>query len=164
MRLVLRDQRPTAGVVAVIFIFMSISAVLLLFFQAVSIFADRIGRFDGFLWLLGTVVFIGLGVGFVLLGVMAALHFLVGTTCVLDREAEEISVERVEWFRAREERHSIYGISRIEVEANPEVHAFGVFIVLRSNQRIPVASFHDQDEDAMRALVERMRAFLQQVR
>ncbi len=160
-RLVMRDQRPTAGMIAVIFVILSVGAVALLIIQFLSIFAERLGQFDGFLWMVGTVMFIALGIGFVILGMVAALHFLIGTTCVLDKDAEEFVIERVAFFRTQAERHSIYGISRINVQENEEVHAFGVFVVLKSGQHVPIASFHNQDEDAMRAIVRELLQFLQ---
>jgi hypothetical protein len=162
-RMILRDQRPTAGLVSIIFVFLSISAVSLLIFQGVSIFSDRIIGNDGLFWFIGMAIFIALGFGFTLLGITAALNFLVGTTFIMDRETEEFVIERVGFLRTRAERHSLYGIKRIEVEENAEVHAFGVFVVLRNGESLPVASFHDQDEDAMRAVVREIHAFLQNV-
>lgn len=159
-KLILRDQRPTAGIIALIFTVLSIGAVGLLLIQVVSGFSDRIGQFDGFLWLLGMVVFIALGAGFIVLGITASLHFLVGSTCIIDRDAEAVTLERVGFLRTHTEQHSIWGISHVEVEENVEVHAFGVFLILRSYDRIPVASFHRQDEEAMRSLVQEIRAFL----
>lgn len=159
-RLVLRDQRPTAGLISLLFTALSVGAVGLLIGQGISVLDARLGDSDAPYWLLGMGVFITLGIGFVLLGIGAVLHFLVGTTCVFDREAEQVIVERVALFRTQAEHHSIYGVSHVHVEANEEVHAYGVFLVLRSQQRVPVASFHKQDEDAMRALVREIRAFL----
>ncbi len=159
-RIILRDQRPTAGLIAVVFTFLSLAGLIMLVFQMVTLFSDRILRFDGAAWMSGMIVFIALGVGFVALGVMASLHFWIGVACVLDKDSEAFILQRVDFFRTKTEEHSIYGISRVDVDENAEVHAFGVFIVLRSGQRIPVASYHQQDEDVMRATVGHLREFL----
>lgn len=159
-RLVLRDQRSTAGLVALVFVALSVSGALTLLLQLVTGFSERIGRFDGPYWLLGMVVFLLLALGFVGLGLVAAVHFLVGVTCVLDKDRETVVIRQAGVLRPQQREVSIYAVSHIDVEHNIEVHAFGVFLVLRHYERVPVASFHQQDEDAMRALVKEMRAFL----
>jgi hypothetical protein len=158
--LILRDQRPSAGIVAVIFTVLSFSATALLAAQFIAIYTDRITRFDGLLWLVGMSVFLALCTGFTVLGVLASRHFLIGPACLIDRDSESIVIERIGLMRRHQETYSLYGVSHIDIQHNDEVHAFGVFLVLKSHQRVPVASFHDQDEDAMRALVADIRAFL----
>lgn len=159
-RVVLRDQRPTAGLVALVFTFLSLSAVLMLLAQLIAMFGERVGQFDGLLWLLGMVMFTALGLGFVALGAMASAHFLIGSACMLDKDSGRFIIQRVDFFRRKFELHKIDGIRRIDVQENREVHAFGVFVVLKNGQRVPIASYHQQDEEAMRAMVAHLRDFL----
>lgn len=159
-QLILEDKRRTAGIIAMIFVLISLFGLINLLLQVMSVFEGHIRASNGFLWLIAVGVFVALAIAFVLLGIGAALHFLIGSTCIIDKESEQISLQRVNMFRATTERYSIYSISQIDIEQNDEVHAFGVFFVLRDGRRIPVASYHQQDEAAMLDTVQAMRLFL----
>jgi hypothetical protein len=159
-QLILRDQRPTAGLIAIVFTFINLAALVMMLFQLVVMFPDRITESDGALWLLGMGVFISLSIFFMGMGIMATIQFWVGTACILDKDAETLTLQQIDFFRTQTEQHSIYGISHVEIDTNEEVHAYGVFIVLRSGKRLPVASYHQHDKDVMQTTVNYLRQFL----
>ncbi|PJF22476.1 MAG: hypothetical protein CUN56_05770, partial [Phototrophicales bacterium] len=81
-------------------------------------------------------------------------------TCMIDKDAETITLQQVNLFRTTSRQYSIYSVSYIDIKQNDEVHAFGVFFVLRDGSQVPLASYHQQDEEVMLDTVQRLRTFL----
>lgn len=158
-RLVLQDRRPRAALAALAVAALSTMMVLSLSVQGVQ---RLIGTDVDFPLVrgLGLVVFLLLGAGLALIGGLAALNFGYGTLCVLDRASEAFILRRINLFRPQEIRHSIYGVARVDVEINDEVKAYGLFVVLRSGERIPLTAISMLDEAHMQHLVDQMRAFI----
>jgi hypothetical protein len=55
---------------------------------------------------------------------------------------------------------SIYAISHVETTQNTEMNAYGVFLVMKSGEHIPLASFYKVDEASMKAVINEIRTFL----
>jgi len=158
-RMALKDQRPVAGMFAILFTVVSLISVVILLVQGVeSLFV--IGRDFQNARILGFVVFMLIGVGFVLLGGAAVRHFLQGTAFILDKTQEQATLKRMMIFRREVKVMSIYAISHLDVQANPEFKVYGLFIVLRSGERLPLASFQQVDEVHMRTLMREVSDFL----
>lgn len=159
VRLVLQDRRPRAAAAALLVA--GVSALMV-----VSLSIQGIQRFSGvavdypLVRGLGLVIFLLLGAGLALIGGLAALSFAYGTSCIFDRERESFVLRRMNVFRPQEIRHSLYGVARIDVEINDEVRAYGLFVVLRSGERIPLTAISMLDEAHMQHVVAQMRAFL----
>jgi hypothetical protein len=94
------------------------------------------------------------------IGVFATLNFGRGVTCVFDKSTGEMTLAKMKVFRRQQTTHSIYGISHFDVETNTDVRAYGVFMILRSGESIPIASFSFLDREPMEALLSRVRGFL----
>ncbi len=159
VRLVLQDRRPraaiAAGAVAVLSGLMVISLSLLGVQRLIGTNVDY-PLVRGF----GLIVFLLFALALALIGGMATLSFAHGISCVFDRENEAFVIRRINLFRPQEIRHSIYGIERLDIERNDEVRAFGLFIVLKSGERVPMAAISMLDEDHMQHLAQQIRAFL----
>ncbi len=159
-QLILEDKRPIAGGIALIFVLISLFGLINLLIQVIRVFDTYIRADNGLLWFITVSIFVTLAFGFVLLGISAALHFLIGSTCMIDKDAETITLQQVNLFRTTSRQYSIYSVSYIDIKQNDEVHAFGVFFVLRDGSQVPLASYHQQDEEVMLDTVQRLRTFL----
>jgi hypothetical protein len=84
-----------------------------------------------------------------------------GVRCILDKHAETVTIEKTRWLRSRTTTHSIYGVARAEAERNEDVRVFGIFLVLRSGERLALATLPLYDEDAAQHIVRTIRQFLQ---
>lgn len=83
-----------------------------------------------------------------------------GITCTFNRTDESCIIRRARRLRVEETHHAIYSVSHIATEHNTEMQMLGLFIVLRSGERIPLATVPEQEADYARDVVARARAFL----
>lgn len=158
-RLILRDQRRWASLLAVIFTLISIGALVIFISQLVTIIESRYER-DGMLWVMVTVIFLLLISSLVILGIIATRHLTYGIHCEFDRQSETMTIRRIGVFGPIETRHSIYAISHAEARHNSEIGVYGVFLILKDNTQIPLASFYVVDETEMQRVINEIRTFL----
>lgn len=162
-RLVLRDRRPSVALVAALFTGISTVTLIVLGAQGIQrLFIDGTADLT-VLRALTLVIFMGGGAALVLMGIAATLSFNQGITCVFDREAESLTISRVDIFRTVQHSYPIYGVARIDVETNDEVRAYGLFIVLHSGERVPLAAIPMIDREHMEHIVAELRAFLRRL-
>ena len=162
-RMVLEDKRHTASIIAGFFTIVSAGSVLLLGYQAVqSLILGAPKDLMGWRYF-GTAFFLLILIGVMALGALATLHFLRGTTWTLDKDAEVITWTGTNFIRPVENRYPIYGVSRLDVETSPEMRAYGLFLVLRTGERIPIAAFAMMDSEHMERVVGEVRTFLRSV-
>lgn len=159
-KITLRDQHPIGGLFALLFTLISVLALLLFILQIWQMFSERITQHDGALWLVVVLIFVLIGVGFITLGLMGVLQFWLGTVCILDWDAEEITIRSVNFLTPKTERYSIYGISHVQVDHNAELAAYSVWMVFKTGQRIPLTAYPDRERDAVQKLVLVLRQFL----
>jgi L-cystine uptake protein TcyP (sodium:dicarboxylate symporter family) len=161
-RLVLKDQRIVGALLAGLFTLFSLIALLLLVIQGIEIFSWRLendGRLNA-IQVMTFGMFVVFGMVFVILGLLTTLGFGLGVTFTLDKTDEVMQLRRMRLFRLHHETHSIYGISHLDVETNTDLQAYGLFLVLRSGERIPLAAISMLDQEHMERLVKQVRAFL----
>jgi hypothetical protein len=159
-KITLRDRHPIGGLFALLFGVISVVALTAFWVQILQMFPQRIVQHDGALWLLVVVVFTVIGVSFITLAVMGILQFWVGTACVLDRDAEQVIFQSVDFLKPKTEHFSIYGVSHVQVEHNDELSAYSVWMVFKTGRRIPLTVYPDAERDAMQKLVLDLRQFL----
>lgn len=159
-RLVLRDQRPTAGIIAAVFTGFSVFTVLAVAYQGIDLLIIRADRDLIGMRLVGMALFLAFGIGFTLIGVMAYQHFTKGVTLVLDKAREIMHLQKVNIFRVTQREDPIYGISRIEVQTDERMRVYALYVVLRTGEKIPVAAMSSVDEADMERAVNAIRAFL----
>ncbi|MCU0480587.1 MAG: hypothetical protein MUE54_05170 [Anaerolineae bacterium] len=159
--LILKDQRRWATVFASLFTLISIIAFIIFIFQIADIVENRLER-DGMLWVMVALFFFMLIGGLVVIGIIATRHLSYGVHCEFDRTQEVMVIRRIGLLRPIETRHSIFAISRIETQHNAEIGMYGVFLVMKSGERIPLASFYEVDEGDMTAVINEIRTFLRQ--
>lgn len=157
-RLVLRQrQRGMAGVLA---LFTVLSAFFLVntAYQGAVRFALMNGyqRIGLFLWL-------ALALSFVVIGITASFSLWQGITCAFDKDAERVTLRRPGALRMREQTHRIYSVSHVELRYNEDIRVYGFALVLRSGERIVLATVQPFDADAMRHIVQRVKGFLRKV-
>ena len=161
-RLVLKDQRALGAALAGLFTLFSLIALFLLVIQGVEIFSWRLeneGRLN-VLQVLTFGLFVLFGAAFVVIGILTTLGFAQGVTFTLDKREEVMHLRRMRFFRLQQETRSIYGISHVEVETNTDLRAYGLFLVLRSGERLPLAAMSMLDQEHMEHLVKQVRTFL----
>lgn len=159
-RLVVRDQRRTAGILAAVFTALSGLSVVILTGQAIEslIWAEQrdflVVRWFGF------ALFISFFVAFIAIGVMAYQHFMKGMTLILDKDDETMKLRMADVFRMKDITKPIYGISHVTVRNDERMRVYAIFIVLRTGDEFPIATLASVDEDQMKKVVAEMRSFL----
>jgi hypothetical protein len=155
-QLVLRDHRPYASLTAWVIVVSSTLALVIFAAQTVEL----IGRNPSALQLMTATLFLLLGVGFIVFSLFLLANFTGGTTCTLDRNDATLVIRRIEWFRPREISYPIYAVARVDIERNKDVQAFGIFVVLQSSERIPLAALPLIEQQHVQELVQVLRDFL----
>lgn len=159
-QLILEDKHRPAGFIAILFVLFSIFGLISLLMQVATVFNDHIRADNGLLWLITVVIFVMIAVSLILIGIGATLNFLIGTTCLLDKETGTITLQQMNIFRAVHTEYSIYAVASIGIEQNDEVHAIAIFFNLRDSRRIPIASFRQDETDSMNLVIHHLRTFL----
>lgn len=158
-RLVLQDRDYTAGCFAGGFTLLSVFSSTLVITQGVDYLIIRAETLDP-MRLIGLGMFFLVGAGLIMLGVLAFMNFARGTVCTLDKSAEIVTIRTAMMFGRRAITHSIYGISHLDVTTSDDLRAYGLFLVLRSGERIALAGVPAIDRDRMQAVIDEVRAFL----
>ncbi len=156
-RLVITHRRRGMAAVLVAFTLLSVFFVVSLMVHAVPRFPvmNSFQRLSWFLW-------VGLGIGFIYLGVMAWRNAAQGVICTFDRSTEEACLRWPGLWRSDERTLSLYAIARVRVEYNDDARVYGVFLMLRSSERIPIATVAPHLVDDARQTASTIQAFLQQ--
>lgn len=160
--MILKDQRKIGALIAGVFTCFSALTVISVILQGIEAFnirLDVVGRLDA-LQVATFLMFVIFGLIFVVLGAMTTVNFARGTTITLDKIFESVHIQRVGFFRMRHTTHSIYGISHVDIEHNDDVRAFGLWLVLRSGERIPLAALSAHDHEYAQDLVRQIHYFL----
>ncbi|MEM6282302.1 MAG: hypothetical protein AAF787_08935 [Chloroflexota bacterium] len=101
-----------------------------------------------------------LGCFFAWVGSVTAVKILRGVTCDFDRATETVTITHAEGIGMAQQQHSIYGVSHALLEANDELQAIALYLVLRSGQRISLGTCSHFDKDTAEGIVRSIRAFL----
>ncbi|HEX2622201.1 MAG TPA: hypothetical protein VHL11_18715 [Phototrophicaceae bacterium] len=159
-RLVLQDNRGGLRVLAVIFTSLSMFSLISLLLQSYQ----RLNRQqdDNLLNLriAALLMFVTVSVGLVGFGVFAVFNLSRGVIFILDRTQETAILISAHRLRRVSHQYSIYAISHLQVETSPELRAYGLFLVLRSGEKIPLATFPEHEQDYLEQLIRTIHAFL----
>lgn len=154
-RLMLRQRRVGMGLVMSIFSVLTSVTLLNVLLQGIQ----RIGFFTAwelFTWLIW-LAFITL---LLITGILAASTMLHGVSLTLDRETETATIRRVRFLRMMQQTYPIYSVSHLAAEENPEVRVIGLFLMLRSGERIALATVPAYDQEAIQQIVRTVKSFL----
>lgn len=154
-RLVIQHNRPAMALVLGLFVLMSTAMEMGLIFQGVA----RL-RFLNVMQAVSWLVWIALALLFIVVGAMAFFRAWRGMVLEFDRTNESVSLNRPQLLKHAPRTWSIYSVSHIHIERNDEVKVFGLFLVLRSSERIPLATVPLYDEDTARRIAKDVRQFL----
>ena len=159
-KLILQDRRLFMTLLGGCFTLMSVSVLVLIIIQGEETFTNQMQRDLVPIRIANLAVFLILGMCMVGLGVFITLNFGRGVTCVFNKDTGEMVLDKTKVFRREKVTHSIYGISHFDIEENTDLRAYGVFMILRSGERIPITSFSVLDREHMESLLNRVRGFL----
>ncbi|MBC8100192.1 MAG: hypothetical protein H7Y11_12170, partial [Armatimonadetes bacterium] len=105
-------------------------------------------------------VFLALGVGFTLVGGVALLGAGYGVRITFDKLSETVTLEKMLLLRSQTRQHAIYGVSHVHIETNPEIKLYGLFLQLRSGERIPIGTLPEEDVETVDAIRRTVSSFL----
>lgn len=160
-RLVLQDRHTGAVAFAGCFTLVSALSLVMLGVQGVDSLILHDDQRDLLaIRLIGFGVFLLIGAGFLMMAVGALLHFWHGITCVFDKDAEVMTLHNMKLFRRDVQSWPIYGVSHLDAEFNADIRVYGLFVVLRSGERIPIATVPMIDEAHAQELKRQVRGFL----
>ena len=154
-RLVLRQRRAGMALVMSLFSVMSAFTLANMLIQG----RQRWQLFGGWQWL-SWFIWLAFLALLLAVGVLAAFSMWHGVTCIFDRAKECVTVRRARFLRVSLQTLPIYSVSHLAIEQNPEVHVFGIFLVLRSGERIALATVPLHDEEEMRQNTRAVKDFL----
>ncbi|MCU0499660.1 MAG: hypothetical protein MUF87_20100 [Anaerolineae bacterium] len=156
-RLVLVQTRPTLTFLAVVFTGFSGCSLILILVQSVQIALADPQVLGEISWVISVGTFWLIGVGLVIFGVIGCWQIAQGVRLTFDKDAESVVLQRAR----RQNHHSIYGVLRLEAERNELARAYGLFLVLRSGERIAITAVPEGDRDQLEHLLQTVRHFLQ---
>lgn len=158
-RLVLRKRAPLLAVMIALFSVSSFAGLLVIPAQGIVNVIAR-GTPDMLTRVLSLVGLLALGLLFVSIGTLAAISAGRGIRCVFDKEAESVTVRKIGVLRMQTTIHPIYGVSHLELTPNRENNMIGVFLVLRSGQRIALCAEAASERERLEMLTRHVRQFL----
>jgi membrane glycosyltransferase len=159
-RLVLRDQRYMLRILALLFTVMSaFSATMLIILgyqrfttdPNVNFLENRVAAL---------LMFIIMTIAFTTVGLFTLFNVSHGVTVTLDKGSETVTIQRAKALSPITVSYAIYAVSRLEVEKNDEVDLYGIFLVLRSGERIALAALPQHEEERVEAMIQAVRTFL----
>lgn len=154
-RLVIQHNRPAMALVMGVFALMSALMEVNLIVQGV-VRLPALNLMQGIAW----GVWVALALLFVVVGALAFVGAWGGMVLEFDRTSEAVSLQRPRLLQQTPQCWSIYSISHIHIERNDAVKAFGLFLVLRSGERVPLATVPIYDEATARQIAQDVRQFL----
>lgn len=154
-RLVIQHRRAEMAVVMVVFTLMSVVFLVNTLWQGLPrLDTLNAGQFASWaIWLV-------FAAGLTVLGVLMSNSAGRGTRCTFDHDAEIYRLRKPTLLRSQSDEASIYSVSHVAVERNDEVKVLGVFLVLRSGERLPLASVPFHEESDARQIAHTVRSFL----
>lgn len=155
LRLVLQQRRAGMALVMSLFSLMSAFTLLNVLVEG----SQRWRLFGGWQWISWLIWLMFLAL-LLTVGVLVAFSMWHGVTCTFDREGETVTIRRARFLRATQQILPIYSVSHLALEQNPEVRVFGIFLVLRSGERIALATTPLHDEEMLRSHTRTVKDFL----
>lgn len=153
--LVLQQRRGWMAGALILFVLLIVFTLANLVVQGIA----RLGEFNR--WeLLSWLVWIGLSSTLAGLGILGVNNALRGMRCRFDRATATVTIERPRGLRLAVQQLSIYAVSRLEIEENQEMRLLAVYLVLRSGERLALASAPHFDADELRGIQMAVRDFL----
>lgn len=156
-RLTLGQQRPLLAAAMLAMLGLSLLLVLNLATQT----AQRADLFTGWQWI-GLVVWGGLALGLVAFSVWTLNAGLRGTRLTFDRDAQTVTLRRHHQLGLRVQEYPIFAVSGLELVHNTELNIYALVLLLRSGQKVPLATASPYAEAELRRLVKLVREFLNQ--
>lgn len=152
-RLIVEHHRfGTLGIV-LLFTVMSIGMFIFLLMQGLP----RVAGFTLWQWI-GWGVWLGVALLLIGAGVALSTRTRFGTQYVFDRHAGTLEINSLR----QQTKHSIYSIASAEVQFNPDVRVYGIFLVLRSGERLALGTLPPYDEQTAYTLAHQVTRFLKQ--
>lgn len=158
-RLVLCKRTPLLAAMIALFTVISFAGLVFVPAQGIVNVIAR-GAPDMPTRVLSLLGFLALGTCFVITGTLAAISAGRGVRCVFDKEAEIVTVRKTRLLWMHTTTHPIYGVSHLELASNHENSMVGLFLVLRSGQRIALCAEPASEGERLEALVRAVRQFL----
>jgi hypothetical protein len=158
-RLVLRDRRRGFRALAAAFTMVSACSVSLLAYNGYQSLILNSSRLDA-ARIAVLMLFLTIGMLFVGAGLFVIANMSRDIVITLDRDAETVSVSGPRLLRPIMFQHSIYAVLQMRVEENPEMRAYGLYLVLRSGEQIPLTVVPVYAREHVDQLVYAVRGFL----
>ncbi|MBZ0294832.1 MAG: hypothetical protein K8L99_19875 [Anaerolineae bacterium] len=157
--LILKDRSPVIGSGLALFVLFSLVLMVLMPAHNMILIALN-GGMNPPLQVLSLVIVLAVGCLFVYLGLPVALALLRGTTCTFDRASATVRLTRLRRLRQITLSYSLYGISHLRVETNPETHSYALYLMLRSGESVLLAAASSYDQAVIEEVQKRVRDFL----
>lgn len=162
-RLVLHDSRLMLRLLAAAFTLISVFSVLTMVVQGYrGMFVDTQVGLQEPSRLVAWLMFIVVGLGFIAFGLFALINLSHSVHVELDRNDETVSIRSVNGLRPVTVTHSIYGVSHVAVESDPNLRVFALYLVLRSGERIVLTTLPAHEENQVERIRNAVRSFLRQ--
>jgi len=155
--LMLRQRRLGMGLVMAVFSALCGLTLINVLLQGIQRFAFFTG-WEFFTW----IIWLGFLALLLAIGILSASTMLHGVSLELDREHEIATIRRVRFLRMQQQTYPIYSVSHLATEENPEVRVIGLFLMMRSGERIALATVPAYDQEAMQRIVRTVKSFLLQ--
>lgn len=156
-RLTLGQQRPVSAAAMAVTLLLSVLLLINLTVQA----AQRADLFTGAQWV-GYFVWAGLALGLIGVSAWTLNAGLRGVRLTFDRSAQTVTLRRAHRMGLREQVFPIFAVSGLEVTHHSELRLFALVMLLRSGEKVPLATASPYAEAELRALVKIVRDFLNQ--
>lgn len=98
--------------------------------------------------------------GLCVVTLFACANMLRGMRVEFDRPAETVSIVTGSLLRRHRQTHSLYAVSHVDVVHNADVKVYGLFLILRPNQRIALGSLPPFAAEEARTIALRVRQFI----
>ncbi|MFQ3646010.1 MAG: hypothetical protein SNJ54_09350 [Anaerolineae bacterium] len=156
-RLTLGQNRPVLALSMVAMLGLSVLLLFNLLWQT----AQRGELFTPAQWV-GLVIWAGLALGLIAFSAWTLNVGLRGTRLIFDRDTQTVTLRRPFRLGLREQRFSIYAVSGLELIHNAELKIYALVLILRSGEKLPLATGSPYAEEQLRRLVKLVREFLNQ--
>jgi hypothetical protein len=155
-RLVLYRRRGGMALLMSVFTLVSAFWVVHLTLQGVTRFFATPDLGQILAWLMWLMV----GIILTALGAISLASAVIGIRLSFDKTTGNFTLQKAGYLRPLKYEYSLYALLRLDVERNNEVRVWGVFMVLRSGERLPLTTFPLHDEAAVQAFTQLLRNFL----
>lgn len=159
-RLVIQDRRVVGGIVAFMCALISVSTAGILVFHIVQdinllggVNRERFPTQFVFALVSLVVCMIGVTLGF---------NFLQGISLIFDRTRETVQMRSYGFPRPERHELSIYSVVNLIAEFNQDIKVYGVFLVTRHGERLPVATLPPFAQEQVETILYTVRQFLRQ--